>query len=608
MPTGIRLDIQGLRAVAVLAVMIFHADSDWLPGGYIGVDIFFVISGFLITSIILRGRSRGDFSFPAFYLGRIHRIVPAYLVMLLTTTVVMAVILTPGDFRFFKSSLNSALLFLSNVFFAESVDYFAPQSYELALQHTWSLAVEMQFYLLLPFLVMLLPLRLQRYFFSAAIAALTAYVCYRLYGVGERSGVYFSLLARMPEFFIGSLAALLAPSLRFGASARAALSFAGMLLIAGSLIFIDENLAFPGWLALLPCCGAALIIVAPEAKPNRLLSSKPLAGIGDLSYSLYLWHWPVLAALRYGAAEQTLGPLQLMLFVALTFALSWCSYRWIENPFRQRQSGRKRALRYAALFAVLLAAVLPARQFNRTLVPPLPNESYLSADMCFNHMTGDCFRGDRDSEASALLIGDSMAAHLNYFFDVVGEHHHFKVRSISTAGCMPLPGYDIEEAAEALRADCAAQRQAAQPYLESAATVIVAGNWLGHLASASFLPALEALLADAAARHQQVILIAQPPSFRHDPQRLHRLHRLGLGSGQVERSEQWQTGNRVVAALAAKYANAVFVDFSDSPFFDAAPFEDGVLLYTDGNHLNAAGSRRFGEYAKDRLTDYFAAP
>ncbi len=163
-----REDIQGLRAVAVLAVILFHVDRRWLPGGFTGVDIFLVISGFLITSIIVRQQSQGSFSFLSFYASRIRRIVPAYLVLLAGVTACTAVLLTPEDFSRFWASLQSALYFSSNNFFARQSDYFAPAAHELPLLHTWSLAVEMQFYLLLPAMLAVIPRRVAGVVVTAA--------------------------------------------------------------------------------------------------------------------------------------------------------------------------------------------------------------------------------------------------------------------------------------------------------------------------------------------------------------------------------------------------------------------------------------------------------
>ncbi|CAM3608853.1 acyltransferase [Vibrio cholerae] len=173
-----RKDIQGLRAIAVLAVMAFHSNPTWLPGGFVGVDVFLVISGFLITSILLHKKSNASYSLTEtlkyFYVSRFKRIVPAYFFMLIIVALVAAVLFLPTDFNTFRKGLEKAIWFSSNLYFAGFSDYFAPASYEQPLLHTWSLAVEIQFYLLAPFIVLLLPIRLLKWFFVVLLIALTA--------------------------------------------------------------------------------------------------------------------------------------------------------------------------------------------------------------------------------------------------------------------------------------------------------------------------------------------------------------------------------------------------------------------------------------------------
>jgi peptidoglycan/LPS O-acetylase OafA/YrhL len=207
-----RPDIQGLRAIAVLAVMAFHFNPAWLPGGFVGVDIFLVISGFLITSILLHKKTQAGYSLPEtlkyFYASRFKRIAPAYFVMLVLVALVAAVFFLPQDFNTFKKGLEKAAWFNSNNYFAGFGDYFAPANHEQPLLHTWSLAVEIQFYLLAPFMVLLLPIRWLKWVFTGLLIGLTAIAEYRMRILGIEQATYYSLYARLPEFFAGALAAL----------------------------------------------------------------------------------------------------------------------------------------------------------------------------------------------------------------------------------------------------------------------------------------------------------------------------------------------------------------------------------------------------------------
>lgn len=208
-----RPDIQGLRAIAVIAVMTFHLNPAWLPGGFVGVDIFLVISGFLISSILLHKKAKLDYqllpTLNYFYTSRIKRIAPAYFSLLVLVSLVVAVLFLPADFATYRDGLKKAAYFNSNNYFANFGDYFAPANHEQPLLHTWSLAIEIQFYLLAPFIFLLLPKRLLNWVLPISILGLTAYAEYQLRIAGNEQATYYSLMARLPAFFLGAWVALL---------------------------------------------------------------------------------------------------------------------------------------------------------------------------------------------------------------------------------------------------------------------------------------------------------------------------------------------------------------------------------------------------------------
>lgn len=221
-PTAFRTDIQGLRAIAVLAVMLFHYNPAWLPGGFVGVDVFLVISGYLIVRILLQKKAQPGYRLAAtlryFYIGRIKRIAPAYFAMLVLVSLLTAVLLLPQDLGVYKKGLNQAAWFHSNSYFAGFGDYFAPASHEQPLLHTWSLAVEIQFYLLAPLLVLLLPTKSLKWVLGVLLVGLTLLAQYRLSVQGIQQATYYSLYARLPEFFAGGLVAVYMHSFRGGAA------------------------------------------------------------------------------------------------------------------------------------------------------------------------------------------------------------------------------------------------------------------------------------------------------------------------------------------------------------------------------------------------------
>lgn len=587
---GYRTDIQGLRAIAVLAVILYHVNKNWLPAGFLGVDVFFVISGFIITSIVTGGR--GGFS-RSFYLGRVRRIVPVYLVMLLLSCLLASVLFVPSDFTFFQDSFKSALLFYSNSYFSDFGSYFAPAAHELPLLHTWSLAVEMQFYVLLPLLMFAVPKRWVSHTLLVAIIACTLYAQWQLGEIDNQRHVYFALFARVPEFLVGAWLAVSAIG-RNGEGVRAEVAGGcGVLLLLACFFGIDAA-HFPGLLAMLPCLATALIIVGYKSRVGSVLSSPVLVWLGAISYSLYLWHWPVLAFIRYCSGHYEIGLLPLLLFALLTLSLACASYYWIETPMRKPGSmGRLGGL----VAVVLLFAFVVAPKVNEKLQRPLPLEltHYAPAEeICHGKVVGQCRRGDPEQPVAALVLGDSHAAQLNYFFDAAGKQQKFAVQVVSASNCVPIPGFDVERIPDYSRADCLAQSQALAPMLARTDKVIIAGMWQWQGQSDAFLQALADFVKRLASQDKRVIVLGQVPMFEVNVQRMQRFSVLGMHMAPAL-DATWKNGNSKVAERLAGIDNVQFLDFSSLPFFQRAPYENGMLIYQDNHHLNELGARRYGE-------------
>lgn len=344
-----RPDIDGLRAVAVTAVVVHHAFPSLLPGGFVGVDIFFVISGYLITSIILRGLASGRFSFATFYTRRVQRIFPALLLVLATTLVIGWYRLIPSDFEALGWHALGGAGFVSNFLLWEEAGYFDVESYGKPLLHLWSLAIEEQFYLLWPLALFALYRWRLPALRGIAVLLLLSFAL-NLYLVREDlTAAYFNPAARGWELMMGALLAAvhLHPagwSALLGRSTPAApmrpgtarvLGIAGAVLLVLSLALIHPDRHFPGGWALLPTLGAMLLIAAgPGSLLNRtVLASRPLVWIGLISYPLYLWHWPLLtfARLREEAAPPWVEQLG---WVGLSVLLAWLTYRLVERPVR----------------------------------------------------------------------------------------------------------------------------------------------------------------------------------------------------------------------------------------------------------------------------------
>ncbi|MDP4546879.1 acyltransferase family protein [Marinobacter sp. MDS2] len=421
-----RADIDGLRAFAVLPVILFHAGASWLPGGFVGVDIFFVISGYLISSIILREVQAGRFSFKRFYERRVRRIIPALLVMLLVTVPVFQVISLPDQAVSVSESGIAALLSLSNFYFWSESGYFSPTTEFMPLLHTWSLAVEEQFYFVFPIiLIAVCKLRVSIKGFLV-VGTIAAFAASLWLSVNKPSVAYYLLPARAWELAIGAVLATSAIPRAKSQFLRESLPILGIGLILLSVFYIHSDMIFPGWVALIPCLGAALVIHSDGTAwiARKVLMYKPVVLIGLLSYSLYLWHWPVLATLRVSTANVHLQFELAVAAILTTFVLAWLSWRFVEQPFRKRDlmpakvsfitlAGGSVAMAALALVSIAYAG-FPARLDESSRVALAAAEDVDPfRTRCSGFDNRDrCRFGNPDAAVTYAIIGDSHAAAL----------------------------------------------------------------------------------------------------------------------------------------------------------------------------------------------------
>jgi peptidoglycan/LPS O-acetylase OafA/YrhL len=382
---GFRDDIQGMRALAVLGILVFHAGLAPYPGGFVTLDVFFVLSGFLITTLLLREVARtGTIDLVGFYVRRARRILPAATVAIIGTVVASWLWLNPLDARDASVDGVWAALFGANVRFAiEETDYFTATDPPSPLQHFWSLSVEEQFYLVMPLALLVSVVVAARVLrrsdahahragivtvLAVATAASLAWSVHA--STASPESAYFSTFTRVWEFAAGGLLAVFAPRLARGLTpvARNLVVVAGLGLIGVAMFTVTEASPFPGWLALLPVLGTSAVILggtglddAPLPFAQRALGVRPMRVVGDASYSLYLWHWPVLVV-----AEQRVGrdlrPGELVVALGVTVAMTWASYRFVETPFRRvRTTKRPRGmLLYPAAVSVAVVCCLAA--------------------------------------------------------------------------------------------------------------------------------------------------------------------------------------------------------------------------------------------------------
>ena len=461
-----RPDIDGLRCLAVIPVVAFHAGFEkWVPGGFVGVDIFFVISGYLITGIIVRDIDNGTFSIKEFYARRIRRIFPAlYVVYAACMIASLYSYRFPQDVEHVATAIIASIFFVSNILFDNATTYFSSaSSLSNPLLHTWSLSVEEQFYVLFPFLAFgICRLTGAKRVTAVCVIAAASFAWSASQAYRDPASAFYLLQSRAWELLIGTYLAIGPVPVARQRWLLESTGMLGLVLIGGSVIVLSPESPLPAPSALPACLGAALLIYSGSANQTiaaRVLAAPPLRFIGLISYSLYLWHWPIVCFFRRSPALYELDVAgQRMVIVGASVALATLSWWFVERPFRQipfkRSSNEAIGTAAAAMLTVGIAALAlgPIERLIRQ-PPPLAeallayertgNEDHLRAGHCFL-TTGynafaifdkaDCLHLD-PSKANYLLLGDSHAAHL--WIGLQETYPQINFLQATASGCMP---------------------------------------------------------------------------------------------------------------------------------------------------------------------------
>jgi peptidoglycan/LPS O-acetylase OafA/YrhL len=453
-----RPEIDGMRALSVVAVVLFHANLG-LPGGYIGVDVFFVISGFLITSLILKDLDAGQFSIAEFWERRIRRIFPALAVMVAVVLVTGYWMLLPDPLVGLGKSAIAQSLFLANVYFWHDVGYFAAPAAQKPLLHTWSLAVEEQFYLLFPLVLTALGQIKRRYLLTVLVSIALLSFAAGVYGTYRYpSASFFLLPTRAWELLAGSLLVFIPKTMRLPKAANEVGASLGIGAILLAAFTYDSQTRFPGLAAILPVVGAAAFIFANTHQATiigRLLSFAPFGIVGKMSYSLYLWHWPILAFLT--CVRGDLGdPLTSWSAVSLSFIVATISWHFVERPFRRRSVAPRRSLAFACAGTVQALFIAASVFFWTTSGFPSRHSAELKrmvSDIECRNTQYESFINELetaqlpvvgqshppDGTVDFALFGDSHAVALAPLFDTVCKRHHLTGLVIAKRGVSPLP-------------------------------------------------------------------------------------------------------------------------------------------------------------------------
>lgn len=537
-----RPDIDGLRAIAILSVVGFHVSPTRISGGFVGVDIFFVISGFLISSIIFRNFSTVGFSYKAFYSRRIKRIFPALLALFVTLFAVGGIVILPLEFRQLGKYVAAGAAFVSNFDLWKEAGYFDAASNTKPLLHLWSLAIEEQFYLLWPLLLGLVWKRRENFLIVTLIVATISFAINIYLASSDPIADFYSPLSRFWELMIGGILSYITLNkAEPGLPMPNVQSAIGLALIISSIWLLNEDVVFPGWWALLPTVGTFLVISAgPQAWLNRhLLGNRLAVAIGLISYPLYLWHWPLLSIATMNGAN---GRLARVLLVVVSIVLAWITYQFIEKPIRRSKSITTPLLLLAGIvLSGLIGLLLYEKnasndpQYAAYIMKPteLADRNFIGAAFDGNKLDALTIKGS--SNDVALFSGDS---HMGQYYPAIKQLYedkthlpHYSAVLASHANCTPSPQTSLNTGdlgRHHYRCDDLFRTITRMARAQNVKVVVFAGNWrLTPKYDQSSLAAFGASIKDLVARGKRVVVILDnPQGDEFDPLVIMRRHHL----------------------------------------------------------------------------------
>lgn len=612
-----RPDVDGLRAIAVLSVVGFHAAPGRLPAGFIGVDIFFVISGYLITSIILKGLEAGTFSFAEFYSRRIKRIFPALLIVLLTSLAIGYFILLDDQFKELGKHVAGGAGFISNFVLWGESGYFDNAADYKPLLHLWSLGIEEQFYIVWPFLLWLAWKQRFNYLPVILVIAFASFAL-NIYTVGNESvAAFYSPLTRFCELLVGSTLAYIGIFTKQASPVKNQgylniVSVSGVSLLAIAFVAINKEQAFPGWWALLPTVGTAFVIWAgPNAWLNRVvLSNRALVWFGLISFPLYLWHWPLLSFLRILEGTEV-AQWKRAIAIAVAIVLAWMTYRLVEKPVRQGTRGKA-----APLFLAVLMGVVGfvgcygffANGFEgRSGTPKAVNAGEIGHFPFFDHISkryfpctpldikkdaGDwngfvrCFQSKDGPIRNVAIVGDSHAEHL--FPGLAAKLPESNVVFYGKGELPFVSNREFDRIFETVLSD------------RNITVVLLSGNWSAKLKNNpgdKWKHELAETIAKLIGAGKLVYLTDDVPAFSFMPNRCKYDGRLWIGNKCSEpdrhTSAPYLPVFEAIAAANGSGSGSVNVIKTYDLFCQqgtCSMARDGVLYFRDEHHLNVSGS------------------
>jgi len=621
-----RREIDGLRALAVVPVIFFHAGFQAFSGGFVGVDVFFVVSGYLITTIILTELQIETFSIANFYERRARRILPALFLVLFVCLPFAWLWLLPQDMKSFSESLVAVSIFSSNVLFWRTSGYFDAAAELKPLLHTWSLAVEEQYYLFFPvFLVLTWRFGKRWILFLLAIAVVASLAAAQWGSISKPAATFYLLPTRAWELLAGAFAAFFllrqnaVPQRTMVRECGAAIGFA---LVLYSIFAFDRQTPFPSLYTLAPVLGATLVILCADANTviGKILGRKLLVGVGLISYSAYLWHQPLLALTKHRILDDLSNSVALML-VLVTFVLSYFSWKYVERPFRNRNlTSRAQVVQFGIAGSLFFIAFGLTGLFTRAFEPTVTNISVYEGDvghLDFHKYVSDkyfkctpesiaaealvwagflrCMQSKNTADIDIALLGDSHAEHL--FLGLADSLQHKNVAFYIKGSYSLLSNSDFDAIYKHVL------------NTKSIRSVLLTMHWVHRVNQIPKSTTLERELGNTVRAlidaGKTVYLLDDVPRFPFPPERCKYLAaRFSRAICEVPTAQIRKYEKTYLAELehvAAQFPSLHFLKISDllCREVSCSMVKNGVLMYRDTNHLNILGSRYIGaEIAK----------
>ncbi|EOV0647717.1 acyltransferase family protein [Cronobacter turicensis] len=615
-----RADVDGLRALAVMLVFFYHLKIEAFSGGFVGVDVFFVISGFLITGIVIRGIDNNSFTLVDFFNRRIKRIVPNVLVVSTCTVIAGWFLLMPADYSSLIGSYLSTALYAANFYFWNITSaYFSSASEEMPLLHMWSLAVEEQFYFIWPVLLLIFYKTFHgKHLGSFALGlSLVSFTVSQHISLNDAGYAYYMLHTRSGGLLLGAALALMHREYEWARNFNSWVAVAlGTALILWASLTINSMSVFPGINSAIPSFGAFLVIAGGSGFGNnffsKIYSTKPMVWIGLISFSIYLWHWPIIAFCNYmGITESWVVKSAVLIS---TIILAYLSLKLIENPVRK--SSLTFLQSFIAINIIFVIISFSAYHVssktngfdtrkNKFISAEKLDLSYPGIDNGWCHVRADgktnipfseslanCYIGDKSSDKLALFVGDSNAGHYSPFVDEMGKQAGVKIKQLTTSSCWPT----MEETPFGENPEvCKKFRKIIKKEIASGkyTYIIVGNNWERAAPYYSYKTFdYKSLFDFYSSNAKKVILLSQMPEWKKNPVTCYERGQCGPND-EFPIFKDFYPASKILKEQASRYDNFVIVDPSylmkrDGVF---SPFAMGYLMYHDAGHMSISGMR-----------------